>query len=180
MVSGQKLRTYLDCCKPRNLNPNMEVRSISEIPIGFLKEKKIKGMVLDVDNTLCEKSGRGVYPMMFVPLRKLTENFRCCLLTDYAPERRDEVRRSFDYLELAVVDTDVRKPFGYAFSEACNLISCMPYETAMVGDRLLTDIAGANRWGMYTIKVEPFSRLSEPLHQMVARGFESLLLRVFS
>ena len=46
----------------------------------------------------------------------------------------------------------------------------------MIGDRLLTDIAGANIAGMKTLKVEPLNRWSEPFAHTLVRGFESLVL----
>ena len=45
-----------------------------------------------------------------------------------------------------------------------------PEETAMVGDRLLTDIVGANRAGMLSIKVKPVDFYSDPKVLWLARG----------
>lgn len=90
------------------------------------------------------------------------------------PERRAEVR---DIFGIYVVHSNVGKPFQAPFSEALAYLRTAPKETAIIADQLLTDIAGGNLAGMLTIKVSPLRRFSEPVHHMIAREFETCLLR---
>ena len=57
------------------------------------------------------------------------------------------------YFEAIVtsVDADSRKPDSGIFNKALSIIGCAPREAVMVGDRVETDIAGANRLGITSI-----------------------------
>ncbi|MBN2368759.1 HAD hydrolase-like protein [Candidatus Woesearchaeota archaeon] len=54
-------------------------------------------------------------------------------------------------------------------------LGTLPEETAMVGDRLLTDIAGANRPGLFSIKVATIYP-NEPLMIKIVRIYDSISL----
>jgi len=175
------LKYYLNCCKPFHLNPDIEVKDITELRAEFLRERGIRGLVFDVDNAITKYHGIALDHKIAPYFRWLAGEFKSCIITNATPERREEVREMFrrDGLKMHVVDSNVRKPFQEPFTKALEYLGTVPGETAMIGDRLLTDIAGGNLAGMVTIKVAPLRRFSEPSHHMLARAFETFLLRAY-
>lgn len=176
MQIAPKLLFYLDCLRPRYLAPNLEVRSIAHINPDFLKERGIKGLVFDVDNTLTPYHGHHIDGRVEDAFRELARQFKSCIISNATPERRRELQELF---ELDVVQSTVRKPFPDPFYEALSLLDTSESETAMVGDRLLTDVAGANKIGMFTVKVNALNFRSEPPHHTLVRFLESSLLRIY-
>jgi putative hydrolase of the HAD superfamily len=63
---------------------------------------------------------------------------------------RKDLTRFFDAI-ITSVDAGSRKPDGGIYRKALDLLGCAPDEAVMVGDRVDTDIAGANMMGMTSI-----------------------------
>ena len=63
---------------------------------------------------------------------------------------RKDLTRFFDAI-VTSVDAGSRKPDDGIYRKALDLLDCAPKEAIMVGDRVDTDIAGANMIGMTSI-----------------------------
>ena len=173
--------SYLHFMTPSMLTPKLEVPSIADINPESLVQRGIKGLILDADNTIRHYHGAAVDERVLDACYRLTTRIKSCVLSNSTPEGRAQLR-SFLGLHLHVVETDVRKPFPEAFNKAMDYLGTTPVSTAMIGDRLLTDIAGANNLGIYRIKVRPLRRMpfvAEPFPHSLARWFETLLLRTY-
>lgn len=163
---------YMRCLRPRHISPKREVRSINDISSEELRQMGIRGIVFDVENTL------GKYKCLYADervegsFRRLTQDFRCCMLSNTSPERLSQLEKNFG---IPAIRTNVRKPMPEAFIQATNYLGIAPANTAMIGDRLLSDIAGANMAGLLTIKVSPLQMTSEPFAHALARAFESFV-----
>lgn len=168
---------FLRYARPRMLCPTLNVASIGEISIEQLKEKGVTALVFDVDNTLCEHYGKGLDERLQDKVNELSAAFGCVILSNTPSAGR--VRELKENFPLPVVETDTRKPKKMAFKAALALTKTNPGHTAMVGDRLLTDIAGANAMGMLSIKVEPLAPESEPFGLSMARRAENMLLSMY-
>ncbi|MFH0860108.1 MAG: YqeG family HAD IIIA-type phosphatase [Candidatus Altiarchaeota archaeon] len=156
------------------LIPRLDVDDITKIDIDALKSNGIKAIIFDVDNTLCPHMGAAVDLKLKASFDRIAGNFRCCLLTNaMRQDRRDQLESLFG---LPSANNSRKKPHVEAVEEALRLLGTKPEETALVGDRLITDIVGANKAGVYSIKVRPVSFLSEPLLLKLARVFEEMLL----
>lgn len=64
--------------------------------------------------------------------------------------KRKNLTRFFDAI-VTSVDAGSRKPDSGIFEKALSIVGCDPSEAVMVGDRIETDIAGANRMGITSI-----------------------------
>lgn len=158
------------------MTPDLEIKSVLEINPDFLEKKGIKALIFDVDNTLARYCGTSVDSSIAENFSELTRRFKSCILSNTTPERRAQLE---DMFGLPVVQSTGRKPFPNPFYEALSYLGTEPARIGMIGDRLLTDIAGAKKMGMFTVKVGPLKRFSEPVPHMVVRGFESLVLRFY-
>ena len=167
---------YIACLRPRYLIPKMEVGSIADISSEDLKQRGIQAIIFDVDNTLCPFNGISADTRVEQNFKRLTSEFKSCILSNTNIERMSQLER---YFGIPVVQTRVRKPLPEAFLQTLDYLQTNSGSTAMIGDRLLTDIAGANMAGLLTIKVSPLYRNSEPFAHTLARGFENFVYNFY-
>lgn len=163
---------YAKCLRPKHISPKREVQSVGDISSGELRQAGIQAIIFDVDNTLCPYGAISVDKRVEENFRRLVVDFRCCILSNTDTERMSNLER---YFGIPAIQTRVRKPRPEAFIQALDYLKTNPSNTAMVGDRLLSDIAGANMAGLLTIKVNPLERSSEPFAHTLVRAFENLV-----
>ena len=154
--------------------PDKEVGKVEEILIEDLKEKKIKGVILDIDNTISEwKLDPTDNVVAWLEMLKRND-IKICLVSN---NRRARVERLSRKLELHAVH-DAFKPRRKAFLSALVLMDIKAEETAVVGDQIFTDVYGGNRLNMYTIYVNPISERDHCFVKM-KRPFERYVLRKY-
>lgn len=157
---------------PALLFPQYEIGTIADLDPEELHSLGIEGIIFDVDNTLTEYNGRCVDPLLHHAFDTLRRAFNACIISNTTQERREQLSSYFD---LHTVHTAVRKPHKEPFLEALAYLRTQPHQTAMIGDRLFTDIYGANRMGIVSIYAQPLHPRSEPLPHQIARAFELFL-----
>ncbi|MBN1644719.1 YqeG family HAD IIIA-type phosphatase [Candidatus Woesearchaeota archaeon] len=167
---------YTEYLRPEFLNPNLEVKNISNISISFLERQGIRGLIFDVDNTITKYRGTELDLRIKEHFLRLIEKFNSCIISNTTPERRKALEK---YFGLHIVQSTIKKPFSEPYDRALEYLQTLPSETGMIGDRLLTDIAGANKKGIFTIKVKPLKIFSEPLPHTIIRCLETILLRIY-
>ncbi|MDI2588190.1 MULTISPECIES: YqeG family HAD IIIA-type phosphatase [unclassified Psychrobacillus] len=132
--------------------PSEFVRSIFHITPEFLKEKGVKAVITDLDNTLVEWDRPNATP-------KLIEWFtsmKAAGIQVTIVSNNNELRvKSFaEPLEIPFI-SKARKPLGKAFKQAVNKMNVNREEVVVIGDQLLTDVFGGNRQKLHTILVIP-------------------------
>ncbi|MCL2030808.1 MAG: YqeG family HAD IIIA-type phosphatase [Oscillospiraceae bacterium] len=136
----------------RNLpRPDAALRDIFALTAEWLRERGLRAVILDVDNTLGGYTRRRPEPRVGDHLRALAQAGIAVSVVSNAAEKR--VRRyAFGFPCIARSG----KPDPAALLDMARRLGVEPRETAMVGDQLLTDIAAGKRAGMVTVWVEPF------------------------
>lgn len=150
--------------------PDREVRRVEDILLADLKENRIKGIILDIDNTISEWK-KDPAENVTVWLEMLRNNeIQVCLVSNNTRTRVERLSRK---LSLHAIH-GAFKPRRKAFIAALALMGTEARETAVVGDQLFTDVYGGNRLNMYTIYVNPISevdqwfvRIKRPLERYV-------------
>lgn len=135
-----------------NFLPNQYVKSIFQITPESLKEKGIKGIITDLDNTLVEWDRPNATPKLihwFEEMKK--ENIKITIVSN---NNRERVQAFSDPLNIPFI-FQARKPMGRAFMKAVGDMGLKKEETVVIGDQLLTDVLGGNRSGFHTILVVP-------------------------
>lgn len=135
-----------------NFLPNQHVKSIFQITPESLKEKGIKGIITDLDNTLVEWDRPNATPKLinwFEEMKK--ENIKITIVSN---NNRERVQAFSDPLNIPFI-FQARKPMGKAFLKAIGDMGLKKEETVVIGDQLLTDVLGGNRSGFHTILVVP-------------------------
>ncbi len=155
--------------------PNFYLKSFCGISPKFLKENGIKGLLIDIDNTLCEHDCPEPLKNVAAKLVELKEaGIKCCLVSNNQKTRVELFGR---LVELPYVYNSL-KPLSVGIKKALNIIELSAKDCAMVGDQLFTDIAGGNAAGLTTILVVPAST-AEIKSITFKRRFERGLIKGF-
>lgn len=132
--------------------PKGYFNKVSEITLEYLKENNIKGLILDVDNTLIDYyKNISEDTIKWVNSLKKSEIKICILSNSNKQEKVKDVasKLNLDYMYFAM------KPLKRGFKKAKKLLDLENEEIAAVGDQIFTDVVGANRMKMFSILVEP-------------------------
>lgn len=156
------------------LTPNMQVRKITDITIETLKENNIKGMILDVDNTLIDLDR--------VPLEGIkewidnmkNEGIKFCIASNSL--KKDKIEKVAKMLDIPYVHFSA-KPTKIGLKKAKQILGIENSENiAEVGDQLFTDVLGTNRMKMFSILTEPICEEKVKINNL-KRKLEKRVLR---
>ncbi len=132
--------------------PDMFVDRIQDIELLELKKKNIKGLILDIDNTLVPMHMREADENAVRWIEKVKNaGIKACIVSNASSKR---VIKFNERLELHAIHR-ASKPGTRAFLKAARLMGLNPGETAVIGDQIFTDIYGGNKVDMFTILVKP-------------------------
>ncbi len=138
-----------------NFLPDQQVNSIYDITPESLKEKGIKGIITDLDNTLVEWDRPSATPPLINWFQQMEYNQIKVTIVSNNNEAR--VKFFADPL-LTPYIYKARKPMTKAFNRAVKDMGLEKHETVVIGDQLLTDVLGGNRSGFHTILVVPVAK----------------------
>lgn len=134
--------------------PDLYMDSVYKITASFLKDKGLKGIILDIDNTLVPMYQPHASEETIHWINNLIhEGIKVCILSNARLER---VRRFCIDMEIPYF-YKASKPKSSSFIKASTQMGLKGKEIAMVGDQIFTDIIGGNRLNMYTILVKPIN-----------------------
>jgi len=144
-----------------------------DIPLDKLHRKRIRSLIIDLDNTVTKWNDMEVSSEAIRWFKEVKEKgFKVCLVSNNPGERV-----SFIAGELGIPSiSKAGKPRRKAFRQALMILDSKRHETAVIGDQLFTDILGGNRMGLLTIWVEPLSS-KEFIGTKVMRLFEKFIVR---
>ena len=161
-----------ESCPPL-LCPKLYLRSVFDLPLDQLKERGIRGLIFDLDNTLLYWNAYEGTPEAKELFRRLKQTgFLSCLVSNNKRDRVEKVARVLDVPAIS----KARKPSRRAFRQALATLGTTEKETAVVGDQLFTDVLGGNRLGLYTVLVMPLSK-REFFGTKAIRSLERIVLR---
>ncbi|MDQ7828664.1 MAG: YqeG family HAD IIIA-type phosphatase [Armatimonadota bacterium] len=155
--------------------PRLRRRSVFDIDLEALRAQGIRGLILDLDNTLLPHGSREVTDAVLVWMRRVREAGLGAVLVTNSRARR--VTTVAERLGIPVARGFI-KPAVSMLRQAMALMGTGPAETAMIGDQLLTDMLAGNRLGLYTILVTPLSPRELPTTRYLSRRVERWLLRL--
>lgn len=153
--------------------PDFILKSVTEITPAFLRQHRIKALILDVDNTLTTHGnptpGEGVLTWL-TQMRQA--DIPMMIVSNNSAER---VKPFADLLQLDFVARGC-KPLTFGMTKACRIFGFPPKEVAIVGDQLFTDILGGKWKGMRTVLTEPLQPEDGPFFRL-KRGLERKLMK---
>lgn len=153
------------------LRPKMQVKSLDSISPIELKKRSIRGLIIDLDNTMTPWNAMEVGPKVTAWFKSLAEhNIKCCVVSNNSEQRVAGVANA---LGIPFV-YKATKPRRRAYYRAMEILGTTVQDTAAIGDQLFTDVLGGNRLGLFTILVLPISK-REWIGTRVMRMFERIV-----
>lgn len=137
------------------LRPHLYVSSVFDIDFSRLYRRGIRGLVVDLDNTLVPWNQREVTPAVAAWFRRArAAGMALCIVSNNHDHRVQGFADSVGAARIARAG----KPRRRAFFRAMAAIGTHAGSTAVIGDQVFTDILGGNRLGLYTILVKPVGK----------------------
>jgi HAD superfamily phosphatase (TIGR01668 family) len=164
--------------------PNQIENKFTTINFNLLNEQGIKYIVLDIDQTLLPQSGNQLSIDVCSKIEEIKTIFgssHICFITN-----EPSAQRTASFLKQVSVDIintqGYQKPSPFAFNQAILYFdnNVKADEICFIGDRIWTDIIGANNVNMYTIKVAPYDINSDRDITKIMRIFENMLTNILT
>ena len=157
------------------LQPDLYVRFLDDIPLAELKNRGIRGLLIDLDNTVTEWGRATLRPEVEAWFAGLKEHgLKACLVSNNSGRRVQTVAANLGIPAISRAG----KPRRRAFRKAMALLGTGVRDTAVIGDQVLTDVLGGKRLGLYTVLVMPINSREFIGTRLVRQG-EKLITRRF-
>ncbi|WP_425145647.1 YqeG family HAD IIIA-type phosphatase [Deinococcus sp.] len=154
------------------LRPRAILPRVQDITPAFLDAHGLRGLLLDLDNTLIPYRSYEDHLEVVRWADELRSGGYALYLLSNATRERARIwtqRLGFQGVGLA------GKPFPREYRRGLLAVGLPAHQVAMVGDQLFTDVLGGNLCGMFTVMVQPLSDNALP-HTRLTRRLERLVL----
>ncbi len=149
--------------------------SILNLTPEIIQNYELKGLVLDVDETLVPVTVGFASRELQDWINQIRPLVKIWLVSNNLSDSRiGSIARSLDlpyYIGAA-------KPSRRKIRQALQNMDLPPNQVAMVGDRLFTDVIAGNRLGMFSILVEPIVHPNTAIRYHPIRNIEVLISEV--
>lgn len=144
------------------IKPDMTIQKVRDLTIEDIKALKaqgIKGVILDVDETLRKDMGN-------IPkcnqdwIDTLKKELKVIVVSNGVDDKIEQyfLAKGIDYIGFA------HKPLKKSFNKAFNRLGLKPEEMMIIGDDLFSDIYGGKRNNIRTIMVKEVEDVEEVEH----------------
>ena len=137
------------------LYPDYYCKDVTQITPELLRNNNIKGLVLDIDNTLIDIDRKMLDGAKQWHDNILKEGFKSMILSN--TNKIDKVEQVANTLNIEYINF-AKKPAKSGFTKAKNKLKLEPENIAVIGDQIFTDVLGAKRSKMFAILVEPVDK----------------------
>lgn len=158
------------------LYPKEYLNSVKDISLELLEKNNIKGLILDVDNTLINLDRKMPVGVSDWAKKIKASGIKICILSNSNKIKKvDEVAK---IIEVPYIFFG-KKPLKKGFLRAKEILKLNNENIAVVGDQIFTDIIGANRCNMFSILVKPIeekdyliTRIKRPIERFIIKKYE--------
>lgn len=128
-----------------------EAYRLASIELDLLSSSGIRGVILDLDNTIVSEDDRYLSPGAEAWIEQaLAEGFKFFILSN--GKRQYRVKFWSDRLGIPAINP-AKKPFPFAFRKALKYMRLKPKQVVVIGDSRHTDMLGAMLVGCPFIQV---------------------------
>ena len=172
-----KLYCFFKLFNKKNCCANYHYKTFQDIPFSLLKERGIKYIISDIDQTIVSQSNNLLSDSMQKKLKEIQSLFgknSFCLLTNEPSTQRTDY---FNLFDIDVINSQKdKKPCINAFLNASHYFgeNITPDAICFIGDRVFTDIIGANNARMLTIQVDVVDIQSDSFITSLLRKIEKI------
>lgn len=148
--------------------PNYIAASVLELKAIQLKQIGITHLIFDIDETVVPKAHNHLTEEYIQFLQGLEKQGFKILIGSNTRRDLTEITKHLDTVVVRPHHLSF-KPFKHFFKKAVRIAGVDKKQVAMVGDRILNDVIGANNAGLTTILVEPYARQQTSFHRWYNR-----------
>lgn len=160
---------------PRYFFPDENVKTIKDVGYEKLKGSGIEAVIFDLDNTLARWGDESLEGEVLDLLEEIDDlGLHIAVLSNSQKKEIEKFIADLPFPHLF----NAGKPKSRGFKAMLNELGVPAEKTAMVGDQLFTDVLGANRMNMYTIRVEPLDPDREYKFTRINRLGEGIIFRL--
>lgn len=166
--------------KTPNFVPDFTATSVADVDFRALKKRGVRYIAIDADSTLVRYRGIKIDERTKKHLQKQKKHIEAwCIASNRITNTLAPLSTSID-APIIPSTLLVRKPKQRYFKRVIDFFTAEPGEIAMIGDKLIADVWGANRAGMVTVWVEHFGK--DGLHDraLQVRSWERLLMHRYT
>ncbi|OGO42047.1 MAG: hypothetical protein A2Z04_09725 [Chloroflexi bacterium RBG_16_57_9] len=134
--------------------PDLYVARVEVITPELLHKHGLRGLLLDLDNTLLDNYAQHFESHILEWANKVrAQGIELCIVTNAPPERTCTLAQALGVPGIP----RARKPLISGLLAGLKRLGLRPDQAAMVGDQIFTDVWAGNRAGLFTILVMPTS-----------------------
>jgi HAD superfamily phosphatase (TIGR01668 family) len=155
--------------------PDIMLADLTQVSPAFLRLHDIRGIVLDVDNTLTNHGSQSIRPEISQWIRDMDAlGIRLMIVSN------NSYKRVKPFADSIGVDFIARgcKPLPIGLNQAQKRFGLPREQIAMVGDQIYTDVLGGNLKGFYTVLVKPFVLEDGPFFRL-KRNMETIHISAY-
>jgi len=137
---------------PFSFLPRLMTEKTTDVTPELLRQRNIRLLMLDFDNTIVPYTTTVPTPEMESWLKQMNalEDIQVCIVSN---SKNDRVPRFCRERGMAVI-THAKKPFPKGIRECLDRYGIPAENAALIGDQIFTDTLGANNTGVMSILVE--------------------------
>ena len=157
------------------LFPTLYRRRVIDVTVEDLQNIGVKGILLDVDNTLTTHDAPDLTAEVKEWLRLMNVNgYELIIVSNNKPQRVSPFAEKIGLPYCALA----RKPLPFGYRSAAKQLGVDVKCCVAIGDQIFTDILGANLSGMNSILLEPIQPEVEQKFIVFKRKIEKPLLQM--
>ncbi len=138
--------------------PDYMATSVTDIDFDVLLQNGVKYIAFDADNTLVPYFGTVIDKASLKYLSQELKKFKgACIASNRITDNLSPLAVSLN-IDIVKAGVFIRKPRRRYYRRVLKHFHAKEYEVAMIGDKLRTDIWGANRMNIVTVWVEKIGR----------------------
>ena len=159
----------------KNFYADAYFENITCVSPSYLKEKGIRGIILDIDNTLIGHDVPIPDEKVLSHLRLFeSEGLKLCVVSNNSYDR---VKNFSEKIGVSYFVHKALKPRAYGYDLASAEMGLPKSEIAAIGDQIFTDVWGAKRAGCFAILTKPLHKGGEGFFIAVKRILEKPFIR---
>lgn len=158
------------------LEPRLYLENVTKITEETVKKNNIKGIILDIDNTLVDYD-KNILDGVEEWANNMKQNeIKLYILSN--TNKVEKVKKVATLLDIPYIYF-AKKPFKKGFLKIKEEMNLKEENIAVVGDQIMTDVLGGNRCNMFTILTKPIdkrdiliTKIKRPIENIIIKRYE--------
>ncbi len=159
--------------------PDYTAKSLAEVDFDELVRRGVKYIAFDADATLVHYRGKMLSDETKKLLQQNRKKFQAWVIA--SNRITNDLLPLAESMDAQVIRATIftRKPSKRFFARVIKFFGGKPEQIAMIGDKLIADVYGANRAGMISVWVEKIGKDSRHDRLLMVRRWELKLVNKY-